>query len=554
MLNADTSLNGVLEAGYGNKQIIVIQPNGQLDTSKTQGNIRYTITTEDLAATGVAYLDTLYAQLRNYGDNDPTTDNEVETFVKAEIAFYLDSLVREGFATREVDPATGLTEVVPLEKVPGTFLTLQNVRAGSGNVELFGNNVTGNASIVARADSEILIDNKSPMNIRAKDLIIDSSGGFAKYNGTYLKSNADIASFNRDVKTGINITVDSIDTRGGGPAEALPTIKILNSYVSTGVVSTNPVIATAPDGSSADLRQDQMRSPEIRVNGLVYNKLGSILLDNTSGSISVIAEDALYTPRLDGLEITVNSGKNFVLSSPTVSQSIGGSPENLYAVAYNDDQQNKLNNMGVVRCGTARAGSPASTSFSSNCLRNGTGGIYASGGIFMGARYLNINGTIQSGQPDYTVTLTNASVGSTISAWESQWTANRGSYLAQGRSSLVQVSGRRSTDNESEINKQFANGTITQAKRHRDHADNHSQGCHHHRAEPADCSFNGGLSPEWTASSDKPWSRACTSSKQPLGKPGSASSAPRSPRLCSPPSRPWASSSPQATCSGCGAA
>ena len=306
---------------------------------------------------------------------------------------------------------------------------------------------------------EILIDNKSPMNIRAKDLIIDSSGGFAKYNGTYLKSNADIASFNRDVKTGLNITVDSIDTRGGGPAEALPTIKILNSYVSTGVVSANPVIATAPDGSSADLRQDQMRAPEIRVNGLAYNKLGSILLDNTSGSISVIAEDALYTPRLDGLEITVNSGKNFVLSSPTVSQSIGGSPENLYAVAYNDDQQNKLNNMGVVRCGTARAGSPASTSFSSNCLRNGTGGIYASGGIFLGARYLNINGTIQSGQSDYAVTLTDASVGARINSWKTEWPRNR------SRSPLLQISGRLSTDSELDVTKRFENGTITQTQR-----------------------------------------------------------------------------------------
>jgi hypothetical protein len=451
-LTANVTLKGLIEAGYGNKQKLVINPNGSVASS--EGNIRYSIGTEDLAATGAAYLETLYNQLKNYGDIP-----EVKAFVEAELSFYLQTLLREGFASIETDPDTGATQIVPQENVPGTFLTLKNIRAGSGNVELFGNNVTGTASLVARADSEILIDNKSPMNIRAKDLIIDSSGGFAKYNGTYLKSNADIASFNRDVKTGLNITVDSIDTRGGGPAEALPTIKILNSYVSSGVVSANPVIATAPDGSSADLRQDQMRSPEIRVNGLAYNKLGSILLDNTAGSISVMAEDALYTPRLDGLEITVNSGKNFVLSSPTVSQSIGGSPENLYAVAYNDDQQNKLNNMGVVRCGTARAGSPSSTSFSANCLRNGTGGIYASGGIFLGARYLNINGTVQSGQSDYAITLTDASVGAKINSWKTEWPKNR------SRSPLLQVSGRLSTDSETEVTKRFENNTITQTQR-----------------------------------------------------------------------------------------
>jgi len=465
-LNANTYLSGEFEAGYGNKQVIVIKPNGQLDTTQALGNIRYTITTEDLAATGVAYLDTLYAQLKNYGDNDPNTDNEVETFVKAEIAFYLETLVREGFATREVNPDTGQTQVVALESVPGTFLTVQNVRAGSGNVELFGNNVTGNANIVARADSEIRIENQSPMNIRVKDLIVDSSGGFAKYNGVYLtqSNGSDIATYNRDSKTGVAFTVDSIDTRGGAATEQLPKLQVINSYVPT-TQSTDAVLVTASNGSQIDLRQDQLRAPEIRVNGLLYNKLGPITLSNTAGSISVTQEDPLYVPRLDGLEVQVNAGKNFVLSSPSVSQSIGGSPENLYAVAYTNDQQTKLDTMGVVRCGTARAGVVGSLSYDSNCVKNGSGGIYATGGIFLGARYLNVNGTIQSGQADYKVTLTNAKVNTIISDWEKQWTANRGTYQAQGRSSLVQVAGRRPTDNETEIQKQFANGTITQTRR-----------------------------------------------------------------------------------------
>jgi hypothetical protein len=457
-LTANVALNGLIEAGFGNKQRLVIDANGQI--TENTGNMRFSIGTEDLASTGAAYLETLYNQLKNYGDIPA-----VRAFVEAELAFYLQTLLREGFATTETDPVTGATMVVPQENVPGTFLTLKNVRAGSGNVELFGNNVTGTASVVAKADSEILIDNKSPMNIRVKDLVIDSSGGFAKYNGAYLKSSADIANFNRDVKTGLNITVDSIDTRGGGAGEALPTIKILNSYVSTGVISSAPVIATAPDGSSADLRQDQMRAPEIRVNGTVYNKLGPIILDNTSGSISVTAEDLLYTPRLDGLEVQINSGKNFVLSSPTVSQSIGGSPENLYAVAYTTDQQTKLNNMGVVGCGSARAGVPSATSFDANCIRNGAGGIYASGGIFLGARYLNINGTVQSGQSDYAVTLTDASVGAKIRAWDADWTRNRGLYQSQARSSWTQISGRLSSDSEADVNKRFANGTITLAQR-----------------------------------------------------------------------------------------
>ena len=454
---ADVLLNGEIEAGHGNKQRLVINPNGSI--AENTGSIRFTIGTEDLASTGVAYLDTLYNQLKNYGDIP-----EVKAFVEAEIAFYLQSLVREGFATIEVDPVTGASSVVPQASVPGTFLTLKSVRAGSGNIELFGKNVTGNASLVARADSEILIDNKSPMNIRVKDLVIDSSGGFAKYNGAYIKSSSDIGNYNTDIKT-TGLTVDSIDTRGGASSDALPTIRVINSYVPSGTISSDPVIATARDGSSADLRQDQMRAPEIRVNGLVYNKLGSINLNNTAGSISVVAEDEQYIPRLDGLEVQVSAGKNFILSSPSVSQSVGGSPENLYAVAYNTDQQTKLNNMGVVGCGSARAGNAGATSYDANCLRNGAGGVYASGGIFLGARYLNINGTVQSGQSDYAVTLTDASVGAKINAWKTEWSANRGRYLAQGLSSMVQVSGRLATDSEADVNKRFANGTITLAQR-----------------------------------------------------------------------------------------
>jgi len=225
------------------------------------------------------------------------------------------------------------------------------------------------------------------------------------------------------------------------------------------------VLVTATDGSSIDLRQDQLRAPEIRVNGLVYNKLGPITLSNTAGSISVTQEDPLYVPRVDGLEVQINAGKNIVLSSPSVSQSVGGSPENLYAVAYTLDQERKFEAMGVVPCGTARAGIPSATSYKTDCVRNGSGGIYASGGIFLGARYLNVNGTIQSGQADYQLTLTNARVDSTITAWKKQWADNRGAYQAQGRSPLVQVAGRLPTDNEAEIQKQFANGTITQTKR-----------------------------------------------------------------------------------------
>ena len=456
-MSTTASLSGQFEAGFGNKQRLIVSANGTI--LENTGDVRYTITKEDLGASAGAYVARLYDQLARYGDVP-----EVRAFVEAELSFYFSSLIREGLAESYTEG--GKTYYVALSDVAANFLNIKNLRAGSGNIELYGNNVSGTASLMARADSEILVENRSPLNLRVFNMTVDANGGFVKYNGTYITKNADIGALNTGTKT-TSLTVDSIDTRGGGANQQLPTLTVKNTFVPLGPSTrgeNDALMMTAPDGTSANLYEDEMRAPELRVNGTLYNKLGTINLSNTAGSIAVTSETAGYTPRLDGKEITVTAGKNFMLSSPSISQSVGGSPESLYAVHYSDDQQNILNNLGITACGYARPVN-LNVTYTSGCLVNGAGGIYASGGIFMGARYLNINGTIQSGQADYNATLTTASVGTQITNWQTQWRKNRGSYLSRGVSSMVQVSGPLPTDSESEINKQFANGTITATQR-----------------------------------------------------------------------------------------
>jgi hypothetical protein len=454
-LSSTAVLKGDVEAGFGNKQRLVVGVNGTIVES--EGDVRYTITNEDLSASASAYVERLYDQLARYGDVP-----EVRAFVEAELSFYFATLLKEGLA-EEMTMSDGSKVIVASSGVAANFLNIKNLRAGSGNIELFGNDVSGTAKLVARADSEIYIENRSPLNLRVFNMEVDANGGFAKYNGTYLMSAADIGALNKTTKT-TGLGVDSIDTRGGGSAQLLPKLTVKNTYVPTGTQSATELRMTAPDGTWADLREDQVRAPELRVNGWLYNKLGTVSLSNTAGSISVYAEDPAYVPRLDGKEIEVSAGKNFVLSSPTISQSVGGSPESLYAVHYSDDQQRILNNLGVSTCGSARPGGGAAT-YNANCLVNGAGGVYATGAIFIGARYLNINGTVQSGQADYNVVLSNATVGTQITNWRSTWLAKRGTFLAQGRSSLIQLSGPLPTDSEAEINKQYANGTISATAR-----------------------------------------------------------------------------------------
>jgi hypothetical protein len=456
-MSSTASLSGQFEAGFGNKQRLIVSANGTI--LENTGDVRYTITKEDLGASAGAYVARLYDQLARYGDVP-----EIRAFVEAELSFYFASLIREGLAESYTEG--GKTYYVALSDVDANFLNIKNLRAGSGNIELYGNNISGSASLMARADSEILVENRSPLNLRVFNMTVDADGGFVKYNGTYITKNADIGTLNASSKT-TSLTVDSIDTRGGGASQQLPTLTVKNTYVSLGASTrgeNDALIMTAPDGTSANLYADEMRAPEMRVNGTLYNKLGTINLSNTAGSISVVSETAGYTPRLDGKEITVTAGKNIMLSSPSISQSVGGSPESLYAVHYSDDQQRIMGNLGIGICGSARPVN-LDVSYNANCLVNGAGGIYASGGIFMGARYLNVNGTIQSGQADFNATLTTASVGTQITAWQTQWRKNRGSYLSRGVSSMVQVSGPLSTDSEAEINKQYANQTITASQR-----------------------------------------------------------------------------------------
>lgn len=459
-MSSTAILNGQFEAGFGNKQRLIISTTGTI--LENTGDVRYTITKEDLGASAGEYVARLYDQLARYGDVP-----EIRAFVEAELSFYFSSLIREGLAESSVQD--GKTYYVPLTGVDANFLNIKNLRAGSGNIELFGNNVTGSANLMARADSEILVENRSPLNLRVFNMTVDANGGFVKYNGTYITKNADIGGLNTSLASKTTgLTVDSIDTRGGGASQQLPTLTVKNTFVPLGPSTRgedDALMMYAPDGTSANLYVDEMRAPEIRVNGTLYNKLGTINITNTAGSISVVSETAGFTPRLDGKEITVTAGKNFMLSSPSISQSVGGSPESLYAVHYSDDQQRIMSNLGIGVCGYARPVDGNVPTYNSGCVVNGAGGIYASGGIFMGARYLNVNGTIQSGQADYNATLTDASVGTQISNWQTQWRNNRGTYLANGTSSMVQVSGPLPSDSEAEINKQFANGTLNATQR-----------------------------------------------------------------------------------------
>ena len=450
-------LNGEFEAGFGNKQKIVFNQLGQVDASQSLGDVRYTITNEDLGASAGAYVARLYDQLARYGDVP-----EVKAFVQAELSFYFDALIRDGLA--EKLQQDGKDVYVAKEGVAANFLNIKDLRAGSGNIELFGSNVKGNAKLIARADSEIYIENNSPLNLRIYNLTVDANGGFAKYNGTYLTKNADIGTLNSTDKT-TSLTIDSIDTRGGGSAQQLPKLTVKNNYVADQMTHSSAVMVTAPDGTSADLREDEIRAPEIRINGTVYNKLGTITLTNTAGSISVYAENPAYVPKVDGKEIQITAGKNFMLTSPSISMSVGGAPESLYAVDYSDDQKKIFNNLGISTCGSARPGESSPT-YNANCLVNGAGGIYASGAIFMGARYLNINGTVQSGQSDYNVTFTDDVLKAKIDAFTAKYAKIK--YLMPEK---LQISGPLPSDSESEINKLFANGKISITDRNQAIAD-----------------------------------------------------------------------------------
>lgn len=250
-------------------------------------------------------------------------------------------------------------------------LTFPDISVKLGNVNVRGDVLAGTGSLEAPGDAKIWILNNSPASMKIGNLTVDSTGGNVRLNGFLVNNTADVQRFNPSYLGSVP-TIMSRENGVVGPngLQGQPEIRIVSTYDPGAYDPASPDVnrripAAAPDITVA--YRDTLGEPGKLIsnpNGLVSvsSDAGDIYVDGsiTAGSVAILAKNG------DFVQSYVN-GFNSVAGEPNANIQ-GGS--------------------GVLAPNNGKA--PGA-------------GIVANGNVFISARYLNINGTVQSGIVNYTL-------------------------------------------------------------------------------------------------------------------------------------------------------
>ncbi len=371
LVNTTTSVtvNGKIELGINNTQSLTIA--SDILSNPTDftaiGPILFTMDTESLESDFTQALTNDENLLTAYAG-----DTQAETAYESDIQEIQAEMMSAGLATDE----SGTTVPILEDAVP--FVKLAPIFAESGMITVTGSNLLGSGVLEAPGNISIDITNNSPAFLSVNSITIQqSSGGILFYDGKTVTTNAQIAAINtgfiRPDFSGIQTSSQSSD----------PSVTINNTYnasdpANAGNTFVNPNI---------DLDGDISAPPTV----LTVNSQGSLLV---TGSIDVgtanlhASADFIqsYTPGID----------TFLGDPSTTWSSVTALTE---AVAPNGPPLGNSLSVDAYANGTAVQQAVATA------LATPAGNLLAGNDIFISAQYLNIDGTIQSGQPDQNLTI-----------------------------------------------------------------------------------------------------------------------------------------------------
>jgi hypothetical protein len=243
--------------------------------------------------------------------------------------------------------AATLSNVAPVGAT-ADYVTVPDITVQLGSINVAADVLKGSGELLAPGDAKVLITNNTPDFLNVGNITVDSASARVTLNGVAVNSNADINAKNSG-RTGADFL--SIVTGTNDPV--VPVVDIESTYNPTG---TSGLTGPAPD---------------ITLTGTISNTQGSVTVNSAAGSIN--AQGSI----LGGTVNIKASNGDFVQSYVDGFDNIAGDPETIW-----DNAQNGTPSVGT--------------------------GILANGSVLISARYLNINGTIQSGIADYTLTLPTA--------------------------------------------------------------------------------------------------------------------------------------------------
>ena len=248
-------------------------------------------------------------------------------------------------------------------------ITLNDITAQLGDIHLEGDNVYGNGQLKASGDASVTVENRTPYNLNVKDIKVVGKGGETTV-GT-----GGMIFFNDSAMSGVsaNDIQASIKERNKDKTKnvSFGEAETRNSTTKPKVTITNTFKPTDPEYTIKNSEKDGVEplfsAPSLHIKGLIYNPRGSV--DATSASGDVYNEGSINGGTIS---VTATNGDYIQSYNPSYRMSnIGGTPL--------DDSGNLQEANGV--------------------------GILANGNIFISARYVNINSTIQSGIKDWNFTI-----------------------------------------------------------------------------------------------------------------------------------------------------
>ena len=248
-------------------------------------------------------------------------------------------------------------------------ITLNDMIAQLGDIHLEGDNVYGNGELKASGDASVTVENRTPYNLNIKDIKVVGkggettvgTGGMIFFNESAMSGTsadeikASIKDRNKDKTKGVSF--GEMETRNN---TTKPKVTITNTFKPTDSEYTI---------KNSDKYGDEplFSAPSLHLKGLIYNPRGSV--DASSASGDVYNEGSINGGTIS---VTATNGDYIQSYNPSYRMSnIGGTPL---------DDSGKLQDAKGV-------------------------GILANGNIFISARYVNINSTIQSGIADWNFTI-----------------------------------------------------------------------------------------------------------------------------------------------------
>ncbi|MDU4960065.1 MAG: filamentous hemagglutinin N-terminal domain-containing protein [Sporomusaceae bacterium] len=287
-----------------------------------------------------------------YGDQDA-----IKTELETQKGFFTDAIAIWQASIDLTDTNPGAANA--LSKTPPTgptadYITVKPVTARLGDIRVSADKLTGTGELNAPGDAKIEITNDSPAFLTVQDLIV-RDGGSIYFNGASVKDNTGINALNSDK---VGAAFSQITTKSNS---ANPVITVKSTFNPNDSQNKRPFNGVnVPINIAPDITLAQ--------NSVISNKNGTVTVKSAVGSI--YANGSINAGTVD---IEAANG-DFVQTYVDGFTHVGGDPEEIYEDRNNPEDVKP-------------------------------GGITANGNIFISARYLNVNGLIQSGIADWTLIL-----------------------------------------------------------------------------------------------------------------------------------------------------